>query len=133
MTLESPCHSSTISYNIPVVPFIWFILINYEPHVPNNFLLQVKCWQIRRQIKAPQAAGTIHSDFERGFICAEVIFGSPFFLLAHSKFCLVRLTLKFQLVQQYNFLYWQKGQIGPQHFTLIANWTLTWFLSQIEP
>jgi hypothetical protein len=32
----------------------------------------VKCWQIRRQTKAPQAAGTIHTDFERGFICAEV-------------------------------------------------------------
>lgn len=34
--------------------------------------LQVKCWQIRRQTKAPQAAGTIHTDFEKGFICAEV-------------------------------------------------------------
>ncbi|TXG48142.1 hypothetical protein EZV62_027436 [Acer yangbiense] len=32
---------------------------------------EVKCWQIRRQTKAPQAAGTIHTDFERGFICAE--------------------------------------------------------------
>ncbi|KAL5977374.1 Obg-like ATPase 1 [Asimina triloba] len=35
--------------------------------------LAVKCWQIRRQTKAPQAAGAIHSDFERGFICAEVM------------------------------------------------------------
>ncbi|KAJ0975728.1 hypothetical protein J5N97_017693 [Dioscorea zingiberensis] len=34
---------------------------------------KVKCWQIRRQTKAPQAAGTIHTDFERGFICAEVM------------------------------------------------------------
>ncbi|CAA6668078.1 unnamed protein product [Spirodela intermedia] len=34
---------------------------------------EVKCWQIRRQTKAPQAAGAIHSDFERGFICAEVM------------------------------------------------------------
>ncbi|KAL6990895.1 Obg-like ATPase 1, partial [Sarracenia purpurea var. burkii] len=34
---------------------------------------EVKCWQIRRQAKAPQAAGTIHSDFEKGFICAEVM------------------------------------------------------------
>lgn len=40
----------------------------------NEFaLMQVKCWQIRRQTKAPQAAGAIHSDFERGFICAEVV------------------------------------------------------------
>ncbi|GAX73034.1 hypothetical protein CEUSTIGMA_g486.t1 [Chlamydomonas eustigma] len=34
---------------------------------------EVKCWQIRKGIKAPQAAGTIHGDFERGFICAEVM------------------------------------------------------------
>jgi len=34
---------------------------------------EVKCWQIRRQTKAPQAAGAIHTDFERGFICAEVM------------------------------------------------------------
>ncbi|XP_009115125.1 obg-like ATPase 1 [Brassica rapa] len=34
---------------------------------------EVRCWQIRRQSKAPQAAGAIHSDFERGFICAEVM------------------------------------------------------------
>lgn len=34
---------------------------------------EVKCWQIRKGSKAPQAAGAIHSDFERGFICAEVM------------------------------------------------------------
>jgi obg-like ATPase 1 len=34
---------------------------------------EVKCWQIRKGLKAPQAAGTIHTDFERGFICAEVM------------------------------------------------------------
>ncbi|KAL6761534.1 P-loop containing nucleoside triphosphate hydrolase protein [Haematococcus lacustris] len=34
---------------------------------------EVKCWQIKRNTKAPQAAGTIHGDFERGFICAEVM------------------------------------------------------------
>jgi GTP-binding protein YchF len=30
-------------------------------------------WTFKKGIKAPQAAGIIHSDFERGFICAEVI------------------------------------------------------------
>ncbi|KAL4858911.1 Obg-like ATPase 1 [Chlorella vulgaris] len=34
---------------------------------------EVRCWQIREHTKAPQAAGAIHSDFERGFICAEVM------------------------------------------------------------
>jgi len=33
---------------------------------------EVKCWTIRQGTKAPQAAGIIHTDFERGFICAEV-------------------------------------------------------------
>ncbi|KAL8428711.1 hypothetical protein ACSSS7_007055 [Eimeria intestinalis] len=33
---------------------------------------EVKCWTIRAGTKAPQAAGVIHTDFERGFICAEV-------------------------------------------------------------
>jgi obg-like ATPase 1 len=33
---------------------------------------EVKCWTIRKGTKAPQAAGVIHSDFEKGFVCAEV-------------------------------------------------------------
>lgn len=32
-----------------------------------------RAWTIRKGYKAPQAAGVIHSDFERGFIRAEVI------------------------------------------------------------
>ena len=32
-----------------------------------------RAWQIRRGTKAPQAAGVIHTDFERGFIRAETI------------------------------------------------------------
>ena len=34
---------------------------------------EVRAWTIERGTKAPQAAGKIHSDFERGFIRAEVI------------------------------------------------------------
>ena len=34
---------------------------------------EVKCWTLREGAKAPQAAGVIHTDFERGFICAEVM------------------------------------------------------------
>lgn len=34
---------------------------------------EVKCWTIRKGTKAPGAAGVIHTDFERGFICAEVM------------------------------------------------------------
>lgn len=31
---------------------------------------EVRAWTIRRRTKAPQAAGVIHTDFEKGFICA---------------------------------------------------------------
>jgi GTP-binding protein YchF len=34
---------------------------------------EVRAWTVRNGWKAPQAAGVIHSDFERGFIRAEVI------------------------------------------------------------
>jgi len=34
---------------------------------------EVKCWTIRAGTKAPQAAGIIHTDFERGFISADVM------------------------------------------------------------
>ena len=34
---------------------------------------EVKCWTFRKGIKAPGAAGIIHTDFERGFISADVI------------------------------------------------------------
>jgi GTP-binding protein YchF len=34
---------------------------------------EVRAWTIRRGTKAPQAAAEIHTDFERGFIRAEVI------------------------------------------------------------
>lgn len=34
---------------------------------------EVRAWTIKQGTKAPQAAGKIHSDFERGFIRAEVV------------------------------------------------------------
>src|SRR5205823_1377161 len=34
---------------------------------------EVRAWTIRRHSTAPEAAGVIHSDFEKGFIRAEVI------------------------------------------------------------
>ena len=34
---------------------------------------ETRAWTITRGTKAPQAAGKIHSDFERGFIRAEVV------------------------------------------------------------
>ena len=34
---------------------------------------EVRAWTIKEGTKAPQAAGKIHSDFERGFIKAEIV------------------------------------------------------------
>ena len=34
---------------------------------------EVRAWTIRKGDTAPQAAGVIHTDFERGFIRAQVI------------------------------------------------------------
>lgn len=34
---------------------------------------EVRAWTIKKGTKAPQAAGKIHSDIERGFIKAEVV------------------------------------------------------------
>ena len=34
---------------------------------------EVRAWTIKKNTKAPQAAGKIHSDFERGFIRAEIV------------------------------------------------------------
>ncbi len=34
---------------------------------------EVRAWTYRQGTKAPQAAGIIHTDFERGFIRANVI------------------------------------------------------------
>jgi ribosome-binding ATPase len=39
---------------------------------------EVRAWTIRRGTRAPQAAGEIHTDFERGFIRAETIAWSDF-------------------------------------------------------
>ena len=42
---------------------------------------EVRAWTIPKNTKAPQAAGVIHSDFEKGFICAEVYSSEDLFRL----------------------------------------------------
>ena len=36
-------------------------------------MVQARAWTAHQGATAPQAAGVIHTDFERGFIAAEVI------------------------------------------------------------
>lgn len=34
---------------------------------------ETRAWTIKNGMFAPQAAGVIHTDFERGFICSETV------------------------------------------------------------
>jgi len=46
---------------------------------------ETRAWTIRRGTRAPQAAGTIHTDFERGFIRAETIAWDTFVEVGSMK------------------------------------------------
>jgi GTP-binding protein YchF len=48
---------------------------------------EVRAWTIHKGTKAPQAAGVIHSDFEKGFIRAEVIAYNDFVELGSEAAC----------------------------------------------
>jgi len=72
---------------------------------------QARAWNIPRDTSAPRAAGTIHTDFERGFIRAEVI---PFDVFdqygSHSAVKsagLMRLEGKDYLVQDGDVIYFR--------------------------
>jgi obg-like ATPase 1 len=57
---------------------------------------EVKCWTIRDGTKAPGAAGIIHTDFEKGFICAEVMKYDDFIEYGSEVECKNRGKLKTQ-------------------------------------
>lgn len=48
---------------------------------------EVRAWTIQQGWKAPQAAGVIHTDFEKGFIKAEVISYDDFIQLGSEAAC----------------------------------------------
>jgi ribosome-binding ATPase len=48
---------------------------------------EVRAWTIKRGTKAPGAAGKIHTDFERGFIKAEVIWWEDLIALKTEAAC----------------------------------------------
>src|ERR1043165_155949 len=49
--------------------------------------LEVRAWTIQQGWKAPQAAGVIHTDFEKGFIKAEVIAYNDFLQYKSEAAC----------------------------------------------
>ncbi|MBK7309290.1 MAG: redox-regulated ATPase YchF [Sphingobacteriaceae bacterium] len=48
---------------------------------------EVRAWTINKGFKAPQAAGVIHTDFEKGFIKAEVMSYNDFVTLGSEAAC----------------------------------------------
>lgn len=48
---------------------------------------EVRAWTVRKGAKAPEAAGVIHSDFEKGFIRAEVIHYADFVQYGSEAAC----------------------------------------------
>lgn len=64
---------------------------------------EVRAWTIKEGTKAPGAAGVIHSDFERGFIKADVIFWEDYVKYAGEAGCrnagLIRLEGKEYVVK----------------------------------
>lgn len=51
----------------------------------------MRAWTIQKGTKAPQAAGKIHTDFEKGFIMAEVMGFDDFKELGSEAACRVSL------------------------------------------
>ena len=49
--------------------------------------MEVRAWTIKKGMTAPQAAGVIHSDLERGFIRAEVMKYEDFIRLGSEHAC----------------------------------------------
>merc|ERR1712226_1043521 len=69
---EAKCKEEEVTSALPKIIKTAFTMVNlilFFTAGPD----EVKAWIIRRGYKAPQAAGVIHTDFERGFICAEVM------------------------------------------------------------
>lgn len=48
---------------------------------------ETRAWTVRKGAKAPESAGVIHSDFERGFIRAETIAYTDFITLGGEQAC----------------------------------------------
>ena len=63
-----------------------YALLNLETFITAG-PMEVKAWTFHRGWKAPQCAGVIHTDFEKGFIRAEVIKYADFVELGSEAAC----------------------------------------------
>lgn len=63
-----------------------YLLLNLQTYFTAG-VQEVRAWTIEEGWKAPQAAGVIHTDFEKGFIKAEVISYDDFIALGSEAAC----------------------------------------------
>lgn len=62
--VEEPGHDRVIAACYRALDLITFLTIGED---------ETRAWEVRRGARAPEAAGVVHSDLERGFIRAEVV------------------------------------------------------------
>jgi hypothetical protein len=74
---ETDAQELLLSYGQEQSSLINLVQATYELLGLQSFLTagekEVRAWTIKKRSTAPQAAGVIHSDFERGFIAAEIV------------------------------------------------------------
>lgn len=63
-----------------------YSLLNYITYFTAG-VKEVRAWTITKGMKAPEAAGVIHSDFEKGFIRAEVMALKDYLELGSENAC----------------------------------------------
>ena len=63
-----------------------YTLLNLQTYFTAG-VKEVRAWTVTKGFKAPQAAGVIHTDFEKGFIKAEVMSYSDFTTLGSEAAC----------------------------------------------
>jgi len=65
------------SYGVSETGLVQLIHVAYDTLGLQSYLTagpkEIRAWTIQKGATAPQAAGAIHSDFERGFIAAQVV------------------------------------------------------------
>ena len=75
--------------------------------------MEVKAWTVRKGAKAPEAAGVIHSDFEKGFIKAEVASYDDYVALGGEQGCKaagkLRMEGKDYVVQDGDVMHFRHG------------------------
>jgi ribosome-binding ATPase len=76
--LEEPSLNQVIRTGYGVLELITFFTAGKK---------EVRAWTIQKGDKAPRAAGKIHTDFERGFIRAEVIWWEDLIQLGSESAC----------------------------------------------